>query len=173
MLGQKRRRRQRLLLLAMAVLPQLASLAAMAGMLWAVKIKDVISAPAVFGSQSGRLIVSFDVAPSERPKLKVGSIVHGTVVDATGERGQEFSAQVTQIRETSPVSKRFPWKVKALLVSGIAKKPEAHIEPDHPVTVTMWTRTRRALDVVLDRANFSGIAGSALPRNAGATISAS
>ena len=98
MIGYKRRRWRRFLLLAMAVLPQVASLAAMAGMLWAVKIKDVISASAAFSRESRRVDVSFSISAADRLKLQIGSVVHGMVLDATGERGQEFSAQVTQMR---------------------------------------------------------------------------
>jgi len=165
MIGHKRRRRRRHWLLAMAILPQLASLAAMAGMLWAVKIKDVISAPAAFGRESGRLHISFDISAADRPKLQVGSVIHGAILDPSGQGGPAFSGQVIRIRVGGSASTRLPWRVDARLTPDTEKRPEAFMEPGHPVSVAMWTRTRRALDVVLSQANFSGIAGSAPPGN--------
>ncbi len=165
MIGYRRRRR-RFLLLAMAVLPQLASLAAMAGMFWAVKIKDVISASAAFARESNGAVVSFNISAADRPKLQVGSAVHGAVLDVTGARGQEFSANVTQISDTSPTSKRLPYKVEARLITGVGEHASVLTGAAHPVTVTMWMRTRRALDVVLSRASVSGVASNALSNKA-------
>jgi hypothetical protein len=160
MTGRKRRRR-RLFLLAMAVLPQVASLPTMAAMLWAVRIKDVISVPATFHTASEQRYVSLGLPAADRPKLQVGSIVYGTVLDAAGRREQEFSAEVVSIREVAKAP-RLRWLVEARLIAGSGELLTGRAEGGPPLMVTLWTRTRRALDVVFSRASFSHMASDAL-----------
>ncbi len=149
----------------MAVLPQLVSLAAMAGMFWAVRIKDVISAPASFMREANGAAVSFSISATDRQKLQVGSVIHGAALDADGEYVEEFAAEVTQINKAPSGSKRLPWKVQAQLITAAGERASGLTDTSHPVTITMWTRTRRALDVVLSRASLSGMASRALSGN--------
>jgi hypothetical protein len=159
-IGHKRRRRRRFWLLGLAVLPQAASLGIMGGMFWMVKIKDVLSVPADFSKESGRVHISFDVSPTDRPKLEAGGVVHGVVMDSLGEPGATFQAEVTEIRPKGPTSDGPAWRVTARLrplrdqcKAGIS----SIVERGEPVSVRISTRTRRALSVVFKRSDISGM----------------
>ncbi len=138
----------------MAVLPQVVALGSMAGLLWLVRIKEIVRAPAVFQKDSNQVIMRFDLPEEDRPKIEVGSVLHGAIVGPTGKPGPEFQATVTRVEPTQASSTSIAWQVTAQLrVSpdmGEGISPEI-LEAAAPVSVAMWSRTRRALSVVFNR----------------------
>lgn len=139
--------KRRISLLALAILPQLLSLAGLAGLFWAVKLKEVFITDASFRTEPQRLVMKFAVSNADRIKVAQGTIVHFSQV--ISERPQpEIEARVTAITRDN-ANPTFPWQVTA----------EVHRESNptlsdrlgqlsQPIAVKAWTRTRRALSVI-------------------------
>lgn len=156
MRGQHSNWRKRIFLLLLAILPQLLSLAGLAGLFWMLRLKEVFTANIVPQVESGKIILHFDLTEMDRPKIEVGSIIHGAFPERANRPSAEFQAKVIDIQ-------------KSTSTSGIAWKVEAEIQPlkNHqlilsakaldfqPITLTMWSRTRRALTVLLTRDDYS------------------
>ncbi|RJQ40273.1 MAG: hypothetical protein C4555_01885 [Dehalococcoidia bacterium] len=149
--------RKRILLLVLAIVPQLLSLAGMAGLFWLLKIKDVFNADISWRSESQQILLSFGLTAEDRSKVTVGSVMHLTIEYPTRYAGQSFLAKVTKISKVTTPSSKLAWQVEAKLLEDIDQKtPPLSTEGQlPPMAATVWTRTRRALTVLLDRAALS------------------
>jgi hypothetical protein len=150
------RKRNRYFLLALAVLPQLISLSGLAGLFWLIRIKEVFSAPGDFLQSAGGTRVVFLLADADRKKLEVGSIIHGQAADAiNGQPVIEFRAAVAQItrpaKPTTPPAYQVTAKVQQLKTQG--PDGEAILKSNQAINLQMWSRTRRALFVLLEKDN--------------------
>jgi hypothetical protein len=146
-------------LLVLAVVPQLASLAGMAGMLWVVRIKDVFSAPVTFAEDSSTAGVMFNLSPGDRAKLDLGSVIHGAVVARAGHPGIEFTATVTAVEHRAETAGHSTWHIECRLEAPAGQDgdvPAELIDQRQEVVAQMWTRTRRALFVILGSRSPAG-----------------
>jgi hypothetical protein len=144
--------RKRIFLLLLAILPQLLSLAGLAGLFWMLRLKEVFTVDIVPQVEEGKIILHFDLTEMDRPKIEVGSIIHGTFSDRANRTSAEFQAKVINIQKFTS-SAGIAWKIRAEIhpIKNSRLALFAKSLDSQPILLTMWSRTRRALTVLLTR----------------------
>jgi len=135
--------RKRILLVLVLILSQVAALAVLAGALWFVKVKETMLGRVVFSRSDGRTIADIALSNQDLIKVKNGSIIFG------GASAGSFKARVLR-RHRDAHGARLCAIVLQRNPGGMTFSKDAQ-----PMDVLMWTRTRRALAIFLDRSTLS------------------
>ena len=131
--------RKRLFLLSLVLALQLLSLAVLGGALWCVPVKEVVAGEGVVHAQGGTEVLDLSLARAEAVKLRPGSVLHGEV-GADSEAPRPFIACVLSIRPTAD-----GLHARAQLMGkGVPQGWPA----GRPCRLRMWTRSRRAWDIL-------------------------
>lgn len=131
--------RKRIFLVASLILFQVGALATLAGALWFVKVKETMTGKVVFTTTAGRTIADISVSGQDAMKLERGSVIFADTSAGS------FRARVLRRHQGTNGA-----KVSAIVLQH--SKPLSKIT--RPVDVSMWTRTRRALTIFLDRSDL-------------------
>lgn len=145
--------RHRIMLMAIVALLQVMGLAILAEVLYVVKVKDVVTGNATFLRSGERTILEVVIPSDDSSKLARGSVIH---VSLNGDKlNADFAAQVLGLTPDGEHA-----SVRAVVLAHDNQQiPRSLLRSRQPVGVVAWTRTRRAIAIVLHERSAKAGAG--------------